>query len=100
MRKFPSAHAQNLLHYTYPMQLRGIMQAEWELFKPIMKHDLTYWRARLELLARIRAPYAHNREEVVPEADVRLAEIHCREILNVIREWSARVYFLAFLNPS
>jgi AAA domain len=88
MRKFPSAHGQNLLHYTYPMQLQGIIQAEWKLFKPIMKHDLVYWRARLELLARVRAPYAHSREEVVPETDVRLAEIYCREILNVIKEWS------------
>jgi AAA domain len=88
-RKFPSAHEQNLLHYTYPMQLQGIMQAEWKLFKPIMMHDLTYWRPRLELLARVRAPYAHSREEVVPETDVRLADIYCREILKVINKWSA-----------
>jgi hypothetical protein len=89
MRKFPSAQNQSLLHYTYPMQLQGIIQAEWSLFKPAMKHDLTYWRARLELLARVRAPYAHSREQVVPEADVRLAEIYCREILKVIEEWLA-----------
>ena len=88
-RKFPSANNQNLLNYTYPMQLQGIIQAEWQLFKPIMKHDLTYWRPRLELLARVRAPYAHSREEVVPEADVRLAEIYCREILGIIKEWSS-----------
>lgn len=87
-RKFPSAQEQNLLSYTYPMQLQGIIQAEWQLFKPIMKYDLTYWRPRLELLARVRAPYAHSREEVVPETDVRLAEIYCREILGVIKEWS------------
>jgi AAA domain len=87
IKKFPSARDQNILHYTYPMQLQGIIQAEWKLFRPIMKHDLTYWRPRLELLARVRAPYAHSREEVVPESDVRLAEIYCREILNTIREW-------------
>ena len=87
-RKFPSARDQNLLSYTYPMQLLGIIQAEWQLFKPIMKNDLAYWRPRLELLARVRAPYAHSREEVVPEPDVRLAEIYCREILRVIMEWS------------
>jgi hypothetical protein len=87
-RKFPSAQDQNLLSYTYPMQLQGIIQAEWQLFKPIMKHDMAYWRPRLELLARVRAPYAHSREEVVPETDVRLAEIYCREILRVIKEWS------------
>ena len=86
-RKFPSAQEQNLLSYTYPMQLQGIIQAEWQLFKPVMKHDLAYWRPRLELLARVRAPYAHSREEVVPEADVRLAEIYCREILSVIKGW-------------
>jgi hypothetical protein len=89
-RKFPSAQDQNLLNYTYPMQLQGIIQAEWQLFKPIMKHDLAYWRPRLELLARVRAPYAHSREEVVPETDVRLAEIYCREILRVIKEWSTK----------
>lgn len=85
-RKFPSANHQSLLNYTYPMQLQGIIQAEWHLFRPIMKHDLAYWRPRLEFLARVRAPYAHSRGEVVPEADVRLAEIYCREILAVIKE--------------
>lgn len=83
IRKFPAARQQGLLHYTYPRQLQELIQAEWAHFKPVMKKDLPYWRQRLDLLSRVRAPFAHSRPEVVPEADIRLTEIYCREILRV-----------------
>lgn len=83
IRKFPAARLQGLLHYTYPRQLQELIQAEWRHFKPVMKKDLPYWRQRLDLLSRVRAPFAHSRSQVVPESDVRLAEIYCREILVV-----------------
>lgn len=83
--KFPVATTASLLRYTYPAQLRDLIQCEWESFKPILGQNLAYWRPRLELLARVRAPFAHSRGDVVPDSDVRLAEIYCREILAIVQ---------------
>jgi hypothetical protein len=86
-RVFGNNASDRLLDYSYPMQLWDIISAEWNIFRPVLKRDKSYWRERFELLASIRNPHAHNRGFVVPECKINLAEVYCKEILNAINNY-------------
>ena len=81
---FGNRASQNLLDYTYPMQLFEIILAEWNSFRDIFGRDKQYWNQRAEFIAKIRNPLAHNREDALQEYELKIAEGYCEEILNAI----------------
>ena len=81
---FGNRASQNLIDYTYPMQLFEIILAEWNSFKDIFGRDKQYWNQRAEFIAKIRNPLAHNREEALQEYELKIAEGYCEEILDAI----------------
>ena len=74
----------NLIDFTYPQDLFSIIFAEWNVFKDVLGQDKNYWGQRAQLLAKIRNPYAHSREEVVCDYERQIAEGYCKEILEKI----------------
>ena len=83
-RLFGNRASQNLLDFTYPQDLFAIIFGEWSSFKDIFGRDKQYWDQRASLLAKIRNPLAHNRDESLREYERQIAEGYCNEILNTL----------------
>lgn len=81
-RLFGNRASQNLLDFTYPQDLFAIIFREWNSFKDILGVDKQYWEQRASLLAKVRNPLAHNRDESLREYERQIAEGYCNEILN------------------
>jgi hypothetical protein len=56
------------LSYTYPAELWQLVQDNWEHFSTTLRFDRSHWRVRIEGLASLRAPMAHNRGELLSPA--------------------------------
>jgi len=78
---FGSRASRNLIDFTYPSDLFAIIFAEWNTFKAVFGKDKAYWDQRSQLLAKIRNPLAHNRDEVLEDYERQIAEGYCKEIL-------------------
>ena len=76
--------SRDLLDFTYPHDLFDILFAEWGVFESVFKRDKSYWSQRAQLLAKVRTPLAHNRDEVLYEHDLQIAEGYCKEILTIL----------------
>ncbi len=88
--RFGSRAASSLLAYTYPKDLYAIMSANWPaLGKPLLGGDKTGWSKDFDVLAKVRTPLAHNREEAVDEAQRLKAEGICKDILARIKSFEA-----------
>ena len=83
-KSFGSRASRNLIDFTYPQDLFVIIFAEWNAFKTTFGKDKNYWSQRSDLLARIRNPLAHNRNEALYYYERQIAEGYCKEILAVI----------------
>ncbi|MDG6249556.1 Swt1 family HEPN domain-containing protein [Methanocalculus sp.] len=80
-----------ILDFTYPHDLFEIIFFEWTpIFKDIFYKDKNYWAQKVELLAKIRNPLAHNRFDCVSESEKINAEGYCKEILERIREFKTK----------
>ncbi len=80
----------SLLAYTYPMQLYELMVVNWRaLAEPLLGRDMQGWAIRFGMLAKVRTPLAHNREEAVTEADRLQAEGVCHAILDRYEKWKS-----------
>ena len=84
-RSFGSRASRNLIDFTYPQDLFAIIFAEWSTFRNIFGRDKNYWNQRSQLLAKIRNPLAHNRDEALYDYERQIAEGYCKEILTVIK---------------
>ena len=81
---------ESLLAYTYPMDLYALMAADWPHFaEPFLGPDKRAWATKFSVLAKVRTPLAHNREEAVNEAERVQAEGVCREILQRYEDWKS-----------
>ena len=84
--RFGERAASSVLAYTYPMDLFQIMAADWPaLAEPLLGSDKQGWSVKFSVLAKVRTPLAHNRDEAVTEAERIQAEGICREIISRIR---------------
>ncbi len=86
-RVYGNRVSSNLIDFTYPNDLFTIIFAEWNVFKEVLGQDKNYWQQRSQLLAKIRNPYAHNRDEVVYDYERRIAEAYCQEILERLKNY-------------
>ena len=85
VKNFGSRASQNLLDFTYPRDLFDIIFAEWDMFRPIFGKDKNYWNQRAQMLAKIRTPLAHNRDQTLYEYEKQIAKGYCEEILEILR---------------
>jgi hypothetical protein len=82
---FKSRASRNLIDFTYPQDLFAIIFSEWPIFKTVFQKDKGYWDQRAQLLAKIRNPLAHNRDAVLQDFELQIAEGYCNEIVSTIR---------------
>jgi hypothetical protein len=81
--RFGSRAAPTLLAYTYPADLYQIMAADWStLGEPLLGPDKQGWAVKFGVLAKVRTPLAHNREEAVSDGERLQSEGICRQILD------------------
>lgn len=73
----------NFLEYAYPQELLSIMMMYWDRLAAIFGRDRDEWRLRIELVASVRTPMAHNRRSVITPQEMENFRKTCREIL----EW-------------
>lgn len=76
------ATGDNLLEYAYPKDLLAIMMRHWEQVEPVFRHGEEEWRQRIELIAKVRNPMAHNRRAGTSPALMEQFRAACREILD------------------
>jgi hypothetical protein len=95
-KSFGGRASTNLLDFTYPMNLYEIISSHWNLFDKILNQDKNYWSTRFRLLAKLRNPMAHIRDEVIQEHERQIAEGYCQEILYNLEEYQRKGYS----NPS
>ena len=89
-RKLFGRASASLLAYTYPMQLYELMAGDWRrLAEPLLGRDKQDWAANFKVLAKVRNPLAHNREEAVTAADRKQAEGICHAILERYQRWKS-----------
>jgi len=87
-KSFPDTYSQNLLDFTYPADLFDkFMQVEWKWFKSIFGKEANDWKQKFDLLAKIRNPLAHNKENILKEFERNEAKAYCEEILLKIDKW-------------
>jgi hypothetical protein len=84
-RSFGSRASRNLMDFSYPQDLFAIIFAEWNIFKAIFGKDKSYWDQRAQLLAKIRTPLAHNRDEALYDYERQVAKGYCMEILAILK---------------
>ena len=83
--------SKSLLAYAYPNNLYEVMCADWaRLGQPLLGNDRQGWKVKFELLARVRTPLAHNREEAVGPGERTQAQGYCKEILERYDGWNKR----------
>ena len=90
-KKFGHNVNQRWIDYTYPNDLWQIISREWDQFSPVLqggnqRKNKKYWAERFEFLSKIRNPLAHNREQVVSDHDMTLANAYCSELCQVIND--------------
>lgn len=88
VEKFGSNATHRWIEYTYPNDLWQIISLEWDKFSPVLQRENNknkkYWAERFELLSKIRNPLAHNREQVISDHEITLANAYCSELCQVI----------------
>jgi len=88
-KSFPETYSQNLLDFTYPADLFDkFMQVEWKWFKPIFGKEAIDWKQKFDILAKIRNPLAHNKENILKEFERNTAKAYCTEIIEKIDSWT------------
>ncbi|WP_425421767.1 ATP-binding protein [Phaeodactylibacter xiamenensis] len=87
-QSFPDTYSQNLLDFTYPADLfNRFMSTEWKWFSNVFGGQKNDWKLKFDLLARIRNPLAHNKENLLKEFEKDDANGYCKEIIHKIDEW-------------
>lgn len=84
-KSFSSRASRNLIDFTYPQDLFAIIFAEWNTFKSVFGKDKNYWQQRAQLLAKIRNPLAHNRDEILEDYERQIVEGYYKEILSLMK---------------
>jgi len=83
-QSFGSRASRNLIDFTYPQDLFAIIFSEWNTFKAVFGKDKSYWDQRAQLLAKIRNPLAHNRDQAFYDYERQIVEGYCKEILAIL----------------
>ncbi|KHD75597.1 hypothetical protein MB27_21445 [Actinoplanes utahensis] len=74
--------AGSLLDYTHPRELLQVMVLHWQQVEPYFGRAEAEWRQRIELIAKVRNPMAHNRNAGTSPTLMEHFRIACRDILH------------------
>ncbi|MCX5267540.1 hypothetical protein [Streptomyces sp. NBC_00199] len=74
------------LDYAYPQDLLAVIMMHWEQLRPVLGHSKNDWQERLELIARVRTPMAHNRRSGTSPLLMTQFREYCGDVLR----WLAR----------
>jgi hypothetical protein len=76
----------NLLHYTYPMDLWNLFISDlWNLFfHHFFPGKISEWKDRIEKLAKFRNPFAHNNGRILTDEQVNSAKQICELVVEEI----------------
>ncbi len=89
-KSFPDTYSQNLLDFTYPADLFNyFMTVEWTWFKQIFGKEANEWKQKFDLLAKVRNPLAHNKENILKDFERDQAKAYCEEIIQKIDKWTS-----------
>ena len=80
-----------LLEYAYPKDSLAIMMRHWAQVEPVFGDCKEEWRQKIELIAKVRTPMAHNRRAGTSPALMKQFRETCREILGLAARRSGRV---------
>ncbi|MFJ6726316.1 AAA family ATPase [Streptomyces sp. NPDC091281] len=69
------------LDYAYPQDLLAIIMLHWEQVRPVLGRSRDEWRERLELMARVRTPMAHNRSSGTSPLLMEQFRKYCEDVL-------------------
>ncbi|TLQ42506.1 AAA family ATPase [Streptomyces marianii] len=69
------------LDYAYPQDLLAIIMMHWEQLRPALGHSKDGWQERLELIARVRTPMAHNRRSGTSPLLMERFREYCQDVL-------------------
>ncbi|MER7488366.1 ATP-binding protein [Streptomyces sp. NPDC126497] len=69
------------LDYAYPHDLLAIIMMHWEQLRPTLGHSKDGWQERLQLIARVRTPMAHNRRSGTSPLLMEQFRQYCRDVL-------------------
>lgn len=90
-RSFPETYSTNLLDFTYPADLFDkFMRVEWQWFKKIFGREAKEWKPKFDMLAKIRNPLAHNKENILKDYEKDNVIGYCKEIITLINKWEKR----------
>ena len=90
-KSFPDTYSINLLDFTYPADLfDGFMQTDWAWFSKIFGKQLNDWKLKFDLLAKVRNPLAHNKENILRDFEKQNTIGFCGEIISKIDEWNKK----------
>ncbi len=85
---FKERASTNLLDFTYPQELfDGFIVTDWTWFKQIFHKQPIDWKPKFDLLAKIRNPLAHNKENILRDFERNSATAYCQEIIEKIDGW-------------
>ena len=91
-KSFPETYSQNLLDFTYPADLFDkFMQVEWKWFKAIFGKEAVDWKQKFDVLAKVRNPLAHNKENILKQFERDQAKAYCTEIVQKIDSWTETI---------
>ncbi|MBL7508535.1 ATP-binding protein [Frankia nepalensis] len=77
------AAGDTFLEWAFPKELLEIMTLHWVYVEPFFGRELPEWAERIELVASVRTPMAHNRRAAKTPREMEDFRTACREIL----EW-------------
>ena len=71
----------DLLEYAYPQELLEIIMMHWDQLAPFLGRSKDDWKERLQLIARVRTPMAHNRRSGTSPLLMEQFREYCQEVL-------------------
>lgn len=77
---------ENPLDYAYPQDLLAVIMMHWEQLRPALGHSKDGWQERLELIARMRTPMAHNRRSGTSPLLMEQFREYCNDVLRWLPE--------------
>jgi hypothetical protein len=88
-RTFGNLASENLVSYTYPLDMWNIfIMSDWTWFQKIFNSNTKQdWQAKFYLLGKVRNPIAHSNKDFVLQDEQTKAKEICNDLIDKIKTW-------------